>query len=288
MYIYGIIICLKNSNNELTIKNRTKKLINNLHIQIEIKHPISPTIGCFNSHIKALKKAKDILINNSKIEFIIIGEEDIIIDFESPKYINLIKSLKSYDKNSNYILHIGGFASFTNNINQMINNNNKNLLKARIYLTTGYVVNYNIIIRLLEILENSSRHIHCDSIIANSGIDQYLVKGNLVNQLEVYKSDNTFINNFISTKMQTTILNYLNNYSILFIHNIYLYLLLICYCSYKKKYILSIIETIIMTSSYISKKIIHKKYNKFLCKNIFTYLECVKALRIYTLLTIIS
>ena len=89
MYNYGIIICLKDSINSETIKNRTKNLIHNLNIQFEIKHPISSTIGCFTSHIKALNCAIDILSKNKYIDYIIIGEEDITIDYNSKDYNRL-------------------------------------------------------------------------------------------------------------------------------------------------------------------------------------------------------
>ena len=67
MYNYGIIICLKDSINSTTIKNRTKNLIHNVNIQFEIKHPISSTIGCFNAHIKALNNAIDVISKNKNI-----------------------------------------------------------------------------------------------------------------------------------------------------------------------------------------------------------------------------
>ena len=39
----------------------------------------------------------------------------------------------------------------------------------------------------------------------------------------------------------------------------------------------------IQLSKFISKKIVHKKYNKYLSKNIFSYLEIVSLTRIYTI-----
>lgn len=283
MNTHGIIICLKNSKNENTIKERTKNLIDNLYIQLEIKNPISSTIGCFNSHVKALKSAIKFMERNLEIKYIIIGEEDLFINYESKKYVNLINCLKNYNKNSNYILHLGGLPSFTNNINDIINNeNNRSMLKARIYLATAYSVNYKIAIKLLKYLENSSRHIHCDAIIANSGINQYLVRGNIVNQLERYNSDNTYVNNFISTKIQSDILILFNEFSILFINNIYFYLFVLVYFSFLNKYLVVISETFIFFSNIIPKLIVDKKYNQYLSKNIFTFFELIKLLRFYT------
>lgn len=285
MYNYGIIICLKNSNNSQTIKNRTKKLINNLTIQYEIKHPISPTIGCFTSHIKALNSTIDLLSKNKSIEYVIIGEEDIIIDYSSKNYNNLILCLKQYNKHSNYILHLGGFPGFTYSLFDIIKNDyDKIKLKSRIYLCTAYVVNLDIAIRLYDILNNSSKHIHCDAIFSNSGINQYMVKGNIVNQLEIFKSENTYINNFFSTKMQTNFFIKLNKISILFIDNNFIFLLLSLIAIYKNNYLIIIVEFLLLQRIYISKVIIHKKYNKYLSKNIFTFLELFSFLRIYTLI----
>lgn len=284
MYNYGIIICLKHSINSTTIKTRTKNLIYNLNIQFEIKHPISSTIGCFTSHIKALNNAIDILSKNKYIDYVIIGEEDITIDYNSKDYKNLLQCLKEYNKYSNYILHLGGFPGFTNNLYDIIKNYyNKIKLKSRIYLTTAYVVNLKIATKLVEILNNSSKHIHCDAIFAHSGIDQYLVKGNIVNQLEVFKSDNTYINNLLSTKMQTKIFIALNNISLFFISNNLTFLLLFLIGIYKNNYLIILFEFIIQLSKFISKKIVDKKYNKYLSKNIFTYLEIISLTRIYNL-----
>lgn len=284
MYNYGIIICLKDSINSTTIKNRTKNLIHNLNIQFEIKHPISSTIGCFTSHIKALNTAINLLIENKYIDYVIIGEEDITIDYNSKDYKNLLQCLKEYNKYSNYILHLGGFPGFTNNLYDIIKNDyNKIKLKSRIYLTTGYVINLKTATKLLEILNNSSKHIHCDAIFAHSGIDQYLVKGNIVNQLEVFKSENTYINNFFSTKMQTKIFILLNNISLFFISNNITFFILSLIAIYKNNYLVILVECMIQLSKFISKKIVHKKYNKYLSKNIFSYLEIVSLTRIYTI-----
>ena len=243
MYNYGIIISLKYSVNSVTIKNRTKNLIHNLKIQIELKHPISSTIGCFTSHIKALNCAIDILSKNKYIDYVIIGEEDITIDYNSKDYKNLLQCLKEYNKYSDYILHLGGFPGFTNNLYDIIKNDyDKIKLKSRIYLTTAYVVNLKTAIKLVEILNNSSKHIHCDAIFANSGIDQYLIKGNIVNQLEVFKSDNTYINNFFTTKMQTKIFIALNKISIFFINNNYTFLILSLIAIYKNNYLLYLLQ----------------------------------------------
>jgi GR25 family glycosyltransferase involved in LPS biosynthesis len=284
MYNYGIIICLKDSINSETIKNRTKNLIHNLNIQFEIKHPISSTIGCFTSHIKALNCAIDILSKNKYIDYVIIGEEDITIDYNSKDYKNLLQCLKEYNKYSDYILHLGGFPGFTNNLYDIIKNYyNKIKLKSRIYLTTAYVVNLKTATKLLEILNHSSKHIHCDAIFAHSGIDQYLVKGNIVNQLEVFKSDNTYINNFFSTKMQTKIFILLNNISVFFISNNLTFFILSLKAIYENNYSIVLVEFMIQLSKFISRKMVHKKYNKYLSKNIFTYLELISLTRIYTI-----
>lgn len=284
MFNYGIIICLKNSKNLITIKDRTKNLINNLNIQYEIKHPTSSTIGCFNSHIKAINSAIKILLKNRNIDYVIICEEDIIINYNSPKYNNLVLCLNEYNKKSNYILHLGGFPSFTNNIFDIANNNKDKIkLKSKIYLTTGYAINLKVANKLLDALINSSRHIHCDAIFAHSGIDQYLVKGNLVNQLESFKSDNTLMNNFLPTRIQTNIFILLNKFSIFFINNNFTFFLLSIIAIYKNKYSLILMEFLLRFSKFISRKIVNKKYNKYLPKNIFTYLELISLIRIYNL-----
>jgi GR25 family glycosyltransferase involved in LPS biosynthesis len=288
MYNYGIIICLKDSINSETIKNRTKNLIHNLNIQFEIKHSISSTIGCFTSHIKALNCVIDILSKNKYIDYVIIGEEDITIDYNSKDYKNLLQCLKEYNKYSDYILHLGGFPVFTNNLYDIFKNHyDKIKLKSRIYLTTGYVINLKTANKLLETLNNSSNHIHCDAIFSHSGIDQYLVKGNIVNQLEIFNSDNTYINNLFSTKTQTNIFVAINKVSIFFISNNYTFLLLSLIAIYKNNYLVILSEFFIQLSKFISKKIVHKEYNKYLSKNIFTYLEIVSLARIYTILKLL-
>jgi GR25 family glycosyltransferase involved in LPS biosynthesis len=285
---YGIIICLENSINSNTIKNRTKNLIDNLNIQFEIKHPISSTIGCFNSHMKALKYAIKILLKNINIDYVIIGEEDITIDYNSQYYKNLLLCLKEYNKQSNYILHLGGFPGFTTNLFDIIKNNYDNIkLKSKIYLTTAYVVNLKTAIKLFQILNNSSNHIHCDAIFANSGIDQYLVKGNIVNQLEIFKSDNTYINNYISTKKQSSVLIKLNQMSILLINNYFTFLLFLIIVYYQKKNSIILVEFLITMSKSLSKNLVKKKYNKYLPKNIFIFFELLLLLRIYTILKLL-
>ena len=220
-------------------------------------------------------------LNNS--DKIIIAEEDLIIT--NIKYIdNLYKCIDEYNIQSDYILHLGGFPGFTNNLYDIIKNDyDKIKLKSRIYLTTAYVVNLKTAIKLVEILNNSSKHIHCDAIFANSGIDQYLIKGNIVNQLEVFKSDNTYINNFFTTKMQTKIFIALNKISIFFINNNYTFLILSLIAIYKNNYLVILTEFILQISKLISRKILDKKYNKYLSKNIFTYLEIISLIRIYTI-----
>lgn len=288
MYNLGIIICLENSINLNTIKNKTKNLIHDLNIQLEIKHPISSTIGCFNSHIKALNNAINILSKNINIDYVIIGEEDIIIDYKSKNYKNLILCLKEYDKYSSYILHLGGFPGFTTNLFDIIKNNYDNIkLKSKIYLTTAYVVNLKTAIKLLEVLNNSSNHIHCDAIFANSGIDQYLVKGNIVNQVEIFKSDNTKINNYLSTKKQSSILIKLNKISILLINNYFTFLLFLIIAYYQKKKSIILVEFLITNSKSLSKNLVKKKYNNYLSKNIFIFFELVLLLRIYTFIKLL-
>lgn len=287
---YGIIICLQDSINKFTIKHRTKNIINNLIIQTEIKHSVNSTIGCFNSHIKALKKSVELMTINKNIKYVIIGEEDIVIDYNSDKYINIVKSLKEYNTRSDYILHLGGVPSFTTNLNDIVKNfNNKYLIKTKVYLTTCYVVNCSIAKKLLKKLENSSRHIHCDAIFCNCGIKQYLVKGNLVNQLEIYKSKNTCLHNYISTKTLSNIFININKVSFLFISNKYVYIMLSIYLVYKNLYINVIFEMIIfIIHKHLLSKFINYKYNRYLPKNIFTYCEITKIFRLYTLFKLYS
>lgn len=285
----GIIICLKDSYNLSTIKKRTKKLIKHLIIQIEVKHPINSTMGCFNAHMNAIKYAIEIM-KQRELNYVIIGEEDIYIDNNSPYYSNIENAINNYNINSNYILHLGGFPTFTDNMSDIIINIFDNYtLKTNIYLTTCYVINLKTAYKLLEALKNSSNHIHCDAIFANSNINQRLVKGNLVNQLTKIndnESPNTPIYNYISTKNLTLIMLILNKFSILFLDNIYLYFGYL-YFGYAKLnlYSLSIIlETLILITSYYKKKFINYKYNIKLNKNIYFYLEFIKIFRVVTLL----
>lgn len=288
MYNYGIIICLKDSINRLSLRKRTKSLISNLHIQYETRHPLNPTTGCFNSHIKALKKAIEIMEKTTSIPYIIICEEDIEIDCKSKYFINIIKALIDYNINSNYILHLGGLPTFTENfINIIKNYKSTYLIKSRVYLGTCYVVNLKVAKQLLYKLNKSSNCIHCDAIFANSGINQMLVKGNLVNQLNVYKSYNTFVHNFLGTKYLTNIFLKLNKLSILFIQDNIIILLLIYLCYKKYKYIL-LLEIFIKMIDIIKKIIIHEKYNKYLNKNVFTFLELFKLFRLFTIYCLIK
>ena len=117
----GIIICLKDSKNFSTIKKRTKKLIKHLIIQTEIQNPISSTIGCFNAHVNAITYAIEIM-KYQKLNYVIIGEEDIYIDYNSDYYNNIENAINNYNINSNYILHLGGLPTFTGNIFDIIIN----------------------------------------------------------------------------------------------------------------------------------------------------------------------
>lgn len=284
MYNHGIIICLEQSKNGKTIKNRTKHLINKLYIQYEIRHPISTTIGCFNSHMKALKNAIEIMKNDKNINYVIIGEEDIIIDYFSKSYKNLKKCLKKYNKYSDYILHLGGFPTFTENFSDIIHNYyDKHKIKSRIYLTTAYVVNLNVADNLLKILENSSKHIHYDAILSHCGIDQYLVRGNLVNQIQNYSSENTFINNILSTKIQTYFFTNINKISIIFINNWFSFLLISLISLNKNNCIVVILELLQFLNKYILRKLISRRFNQYLPKNFFTFTEILSLLRIYNL-----
>lgn len=296
----GIIICLKDSKNFSTIKKRTKKLIKHLIIQTEIRHPISSTIGCFNAHVNAITYAIEIM-KYQKLDYVIIGEEDIYIDYNSDYYNNLENAINNYNIHSNYILHLGGLPTFTNNLFDIIINLFDNCtLKTNVYLTTGYVVNLKTANKLLESLKNSSNHIHCDAIFANSDIEQRLVRGNIVNQLERSNGNCTPIHNYITTKELAIITLALNKFSILFLDNIYIYISYICYCYFHLGYyyfsnfqhfilLLSIIsETLILITSYYKKKYINYKHNKNLNKNIYFYLELVKIFRTFTLFKVLK
>lgn len=305
----GIIICLKDSKNFSTIKKRTKKLIKHLIIQSEVRHPISSTIGCFNAHVNAITYAIEIM-KYQKLNYVIIGEEDIYIDYNSYYYKNIECSINNYNIHSDYILHLGGLPTFTNNIYDIfINLFDNYTLKTNVYLTTCYVINLKTANKLLEALKNSSNHIHCDAIFANSNLNQRLVRGNIVNQLGRSKGDNTPIHNYITTKELAIITLALNKFSILFLDNIYIY---VCYLSYVcyvfyacyyyfhfgyhyfsnfKKFILllSIIsETLIIITSYCKKKYIDHRYNNKVNKNIYLYLELAKIFRIFTLFKVLQ
>ena len=289
MNIHGIIICLSDSKNLCTISKRVKQLINNLHIQEEIRHPTNSTIGCYMAHMKALKRSIEIMQRNN-LEYIIIGEEDILIDYNSKHYKNIIECLKNYNRFSNYILHLGGFPNFTENIKDIVKNNiNKYIITSNIYHTTCYVVNINIAKKLWSILNKSSYHIHCDAIFAYSSIEQKLVKGNIVNQIDNYSSNNTILHNFISTKFITSIFLLLNKFSILFITNFNIIILLYKINLYTNLFFKSLIfEILIYLVQIIKPYLINYKYNKYLNKNIFTYLELTKLLRIITFKEIVN
>lgn len=276
--MHGICICVDNSINLNTIKSRTNKLIKNLDIQIEYKHPINSTIGCYNAHIKALKNAINKLENNSDIEYLIICEEDIIINYESKYYKNIEKNIKEYNKNSNYILHLGGFITFTKNNIEIYNNFiNKYYNEGKVYLMTCYIVNLNIAKKMLTILNKSSNYIHCDAIIANSNIKQRLVSGNIINQL-YRKSNNTFINNYSSTYNSTNIINILNKFNILYLNN---YLLSTCIFLYFYRYNIYlpiIYEIIFIQINKTNSKYLLKKNNENLNKNIYTFRDIYKFL----------
>ena len=291
----GIIICLKDSKNFGTIKKRTKKLIKHLIIQTEIRNPISSTIGCFNAHINAITYAIEIM-KYQKLNYVIIGEEDIYIDYNSGYYNNIENAINNYNINSNYILHLGGLPAFTNNIfDIIINVFDYCTLKTNVYLTTCYVINLKTAYKLLETLKNSSNHIHCDAIFANSNIEQRLVRGNIVTQLERSNGNGTPIHNYINTKKLAIITLILNKFSILFLDNIYLYFSFLYYCyiyfSNFQNFILLLMiisETLILITSYYKKKYINHKFNKKLNKNIYFYLEFVKVFRIFTLFKVLK
>ena len=299
MNIHGIIICLQDSKNLNTIAERTNKLINNLHVQIEVRHPSNSTIGCFMAHIKALDYGIKIM-QAKNLEYIIIGEEDLIIDYKSKHYINIIQCLSNYNKTSNYILHLGGFPTYTNSLRNIIKNNiNNHVFISNVYLTTCYVVNIKIAKKLLNILKNSSYSIHCDAIFANSNIEQRLVKGNIINQLNDYNSTNTFLHNYINTDIITKFYLVINKFNILFILNIKQLLLSFIFLIflkniYKNENIdkninnILLIEFIINIINYKKSLFIEYKYNKYLNKNIFTFLEFTKILRIITFKELIN
>ena len=284
MNVHGIIICLSDSKNLSTISNRVRPLINNLHIQEELRHPTNPTIGCYMAHMKALTYGIQVM-QRRNLEYIIIGEEDITIDYNSKNYQNILECLKSYSRCSQYILHLGGIPNFTNSIKNITKNIiNKNTLITNVYLTTCYAINISIAKKLYSILNKSSYHIHCDAIFANSKIEQRLVKGNIVNQLNDYYSENTYLHNFLNTKSITNLCLYLNKLSIFFITDFtIIILLLIINVNYNDFLLKSlIVETLIYTINMFKPFVLNCRYNKYLNKNIFTYIEIIKLLRIIT------
>jgi hypothetical protein len=279
MYNNGIVICLKDSKNLKTINDRVNKLFQYYIIQYETRHPYNSTIGCFNAHIKALKNAFKILYNNSYYDYVIIAEEDIEINYKSKQYNNIIKSLNNYNKDSDYILHLSGFPSFT--IDKF---NDDNLtISSKIYLTTCYAVNIKIAHKLIRVLQNSSKHIHCDAIIAHSGIEQRLIKGNIINQLCESKSTNTYLHNFVSSRLITIIYLFLYNFRFIFFQNTLLQLITIIYSIYYYNLTIYLIELSLITINFIKNELIHKEYNKYLQKNIFTIIECIYLFRLFTI-----
>ena len=282
MNVHGIIICLSDSKNLSTISNRTRQLINNLHIQEEIRHPTNSTIGCYMAHMKALTYGIQ-LMQRRNLEYIIIGEEDITIDYYSNHYKNILECLKNYNRFSNYILHLGGFPNFTENIKDIIKNYiNKYTITSNIYHTTCYVVNINVAKKLWNILNKSSYHIHCDAIFANSRIEQRLVKGNIVNQLSDVLSDNTYLHNITDPKSLVNVFLYLNKFSIFFITDFTIIILLII--NVNTNFLLKsfLIEILVYLVHIIKPYLLNYRYNRYLNKNIFTYLELIKFLRIIT------
>lgn len=283
MNIPCIIICLNNSKNISTIEERFEKISKKLIIHFEEKHS-NTTIGCYNSHLKALYSSiKYMTLNNS--DKIIIAEEDLIIT--NIKYIdNLYKCIDEYNIHSDYILHLGGFPSV-----------NKELipfkvepytLTGKIYLTTAYIVNINMVYKLLNILNKSSSHIHIDAIIANSYIKQKLVKYNIVNQLKEPKSENTFINNYLSSYNLCLFFTFIHNNSFIFFENEYFSILLILMSIYDFELYIILIETIMIIKKILSTVFIKKNINKFLNKNVFTFLESLNIFRLYYYLFIIN
>lgn len=283
MNIPCIIICLNNSKNISTIEERFEKISKNLIIHFEEKH-YNSTIGCYNSHIKALYSSiKYMTLNNS--DKIIIAEEDLIIT--NIKYIdNLYKCIDEYNIQSDYILHLGGFPSV-----------NKELipfkvepytLTGKIYLTTAYVVNINMVHKLLNVLNKSSNHIHIDAIIANSHIEQKLVKYNIVNQLKAQKSENTFINNYLSSYNLCLFFTFINNNSFIFFENEYFSILLILMSIYYFQLYTIFIEITMIIKKILSTIFIKKNINQYLNKNIFTFLESLNIIRLYYYFLIIN
>ena len=288
MNIHGIIICLSDSKNLSTISNRVKPLISNLHIQEEIRHPTNPTIGCYMAHMKALIYGIE-LMQRKNLEYIIIGEEDITINYKSKYYNNIQECLNNYSRFSQYILHFGGFPVPTNSIRDIIKNSNSITITSNVYHTTCYAVNIFVAKKLWNILNKSSYHIHCDAIFANSRIEQRLIKGNIVNQLTNVSSDNTYLHNIIDSKSIVNVFLFLNKFSIFLITD-FTILVLLYNINIHTNFLLKsvIIETLIYVINIIKPFLISYKYNKYLNKNIFTYLELVKLLRIITFKEIVN
>lgn len=280
MYNYGIVICLDDSENLLTIDSRVNKLFNKYEILKQRKHPDNPTTGCFYAHMKALVRAIEIMNNNDKYEYIIIAEEDIIIDYESKYYKNIEKSINNYNKDSNYILHLGGFPMFGIDTNMI--NKDDFTINSRIYLLTCYAVNVKIAKKILYTLKGSSKHIHCDAIVGSSLIKQRLVKGNLVNQLFKRNSINTLLHNIISTKSISNIFLILYKFRYLFIQDDLYQILLLLFSIMINKKEIYYIELCLLINDCLRKLFIHKTFNKYLRKDIFIYLESFYLTRLVT------
>ena len=279
---FGIVICLRNSKNLNTIKNRVDKLFSDVYIQIEDKHPISSTIGCFKAHIKALQHAINKLQNDNTKEYIFIGEEDMIINYDSYYYKNILKCLRDYNKNSNYILHLGGFPGISDELEDLYDSfNNKYCLTTKVFLTTCYVVNLKCAKKLINKLLKSSHKIHCDAIFSYSGIKQKLVIGNIVNQIQ-HKSDNSIMHNYISTRLITNIFLIANNFSIFISDNDIICLVIMLYSLlFHEKLYLCYIENLILLNKYFKYKLTEYNVGKYFNKNIYTFLEFIRFLRFY-------
>lgn len=264
-------------------------MISNLHIQEEIRHPTNSTIGCYMAHMKALQYSIQ-LMQRKNLEYIIIGEEDITIDYNSKHYKNILECLKSYSRFSNYILHLGGFPTPTNSIKDIIKNYaNKYTITSNIYHTTCYVVNINVAKKLRNTLNKSSYHIHCDAIFAYSKIEQKLVKGNIVNQLSNISSDNTYLHNITDAKSIVNFFLFLNKFSIFLITDFVMIISLFITNMHENFLLKSFyIETLVYLIHIVKPYLINYRYNRYLNKNIFTYLELVKLLRIITFKEIVN
>ena len=289
--MHGIIICLENSNNLDTIEFRTNKIITDLFIQKEKKNIDSPTIGCFNAHIKALKYSINLMENNLNIKYVIIGEEDIEIDYNSTKYKLFCNEICKYDNNSNYILHLGGFPGYTDNLIDYFTNFCTNYIKAKIFLATAYIVNVKIAKELLNVLMNTSNNIHCDSIFAYSKIEQRLIKGNIVSQLALYNSNNSYFHNFLSVKTISKLFIIFNKFSIIFSENYLVNLFLMIYYLIfvkEKFYLIFIVENFIIFIKYIKYNLVNnKKITKYMPRDIYLFLEILRLIRIISIFNII-